>query len=84
MAEKRIGTVTHYFDRIGVAAVDLTDTLRVGDRVRVEGHTTKFEATIDKMQIDRKDVQEARPGQDVAVHLGERARAHDAIVKLEA
>lgn len=35
MAERRIGAVTHYFDRLGVAAVTLTDRLRVGDRIYV-------------------------------------------------
>lgn len=83
MAERRVGTVTHYFDRLGVAAVLLTDRLHVGDRIRVTGHTTDFTTTVDRMQVDHADVREAGPGDDVAVHVGERARTHDAVLRLE-
>ncbi len=84
MGERRVGTVTHYFDKLGVAAIDLTDTLRVGDRVHVTGHTTDVTTTVDRMQVDHADVQEAGPGQDVAAHVGEKVRQHDAVLVIEA
>lgn len=83
MGARRIGTVTHSFGRIGVAAVTLTDRLRVGDRVRIQGHTTDVVATVDGMQIDHVDVREAGPGDDVAVHLGQRVREHDAVLRID-
>lgn len=83
MAEREIGKVTHYFDRIGAAAVALTDRLRVGDRIHVVGHTTDVTTTVDRMQVDHGDVQEAGPGDDVAVHVGQRVREHDAILRVE-
>ncbi len=83
MGERQVGTVTHWFGHLGVAAVSLKDALRVGDRVRVKGATTDFTATIDRMQVDHKDVREAKPGDDVAVQLGQKAREHDAILKVE-
>lgn len=83
MAERRIGTVTHDFDRLGLAAVTLTDRLRVGDRIHVTGHTTNFVVTVDRMQVDHADVREAGPGDDVALHVGERARTHDAVLRIE-
>ena len=83
MGERQIGKVTHYFGHIGVAAVTLSDGLKVGDMVHVKGHTTDFTATVDRMQVDHQDVKEAKPGDDVAVHFGQRAREHDAILKVE-
>jgi putative protease len=83
MGERRVGTVTHYFDKLGVAAIDLTDKLRVGDRVHITGHTTDLTTTIDRMQVDHTDVQEAGPGQDVAAHVGEKVRQHDAVLVVE-
>lgn len=83
MGERRIGTVTHYFDRIGVAAITLTERLRVGDRIRVTGNTTDFVTTVDRMQVDHADVSAAAPGDDVAVHVGQKARAHDAVLQIE-
>jgi hypothetical protein len=46
MAEKLIGTVSHWFGNIMVAGIELTSKLAVGDRVHVLGHTTDFEQGI--------------------------------------
>ena len=83
MSEREIGKVTHYFSRIGVVGVTLTDRLRVGDSIHVKGHTTDFTATVDRMQVEHKDVQDAGPGDDVAVHVPQRAREHDVLLKVE-
>ena len=53
MAEEKIGVVTHYFGKIGVAAIELTDgMLRVGDTIHVKGHTSDFTQTVDSMQME--------------------------------
>jgi hypothetical protein len=83
MGEREVGKVTHWFSHLGVAAVALKDTLKVGDTIRVKGHTTDFTATVDRMQVEHKDVKEAKPGDDVAVHLGQKARQHDSVLKVE-
>ncbi len=83
MGERAIGKVTHYFGRIGAAAVSLTEPLRVGDRVHIVGRTTDLTMTVDRMQIDHADVQEAKPGDDVAVHATDRVREHDEVLKVE-
>lgn len=83
MGERAIGKVTHYFGKIGVAGMSLTEPLRVGDSVHVVGHTTDLTMTVDRMQIDHKDVQEAKPGDDVAVHVTDRVREHDEVLKVE-
>lgn len=84
MAEREIGKVTHYFGHAAVAAVTLTEALKVGDTIRVKGHTTDFTTTVDHLQIDHKDVPQAKPGDDVAVHVGQKAREHDVMFKVEA
>lgn len=83
MGEHTIGRVTHYFGRLGVAAVSLTETLRVGERVHVVGHTTDETMTVDHMQIDHQDVQVASAGDDVAVHVAARVREHDVVRRVE-
>ncbi|MFW6124857.1 MAG: hypothetical protein ACOC46_01805, partial [Pirellulales bacterium] len=41
MPEEEIGRVTHYFGKIGVAAIDITrGKLAVGDTIRIKGHTS--------------------------------------------
>jgi len=83
MAEKLIGTVSHWFGNIKVAGVDLTSKLAVGDRVHILGHTTDFEQEIKSMQIMHQDVSEAGRGDDVGVKLKARARVGDKVYRVE-
>ena len=68
MAEQPIGRVTHYFGKIGVAAIEITDgSLAVGDTIRIKGHTSDFTQTVDSMQIDGVPVQTAAAGASVGL-----------------
>ena len=83
MAEELIGRVTHYFGKIGVAAIEITaGSLSVGDTLHFKGHTSDFTHKVDSMQIDSKPVQQALPGQSVGIKLTEHAREHDMVYKL--
>ncbi len=80
MAEKKlVGEVTNYFGKIGVAAIKLVEPIKVGDRVRFEGATTNFEQQVASMQIDRKPIESAEPGQEIAIKVMERVRPHDKV-----
>jgi len=73
--EKLIGEITHYFNHIEVAIIRLKDTLKNGDTVRiVGGEETDFEQVVDSMQIDHKEVKEAKKGKSVGVKIKEKVR----------
>jgi translation elongation factor EF-1alpha len=76
-----IGTVTHYFSHLSVAAVTLTDTLRVGDRIHIVGHTTNMEQAVESMEVDHQKVEIAAPGDDVALAVAHHVRDHDKIFR---
>jgi len=83
MSEIEIGKVTHYFSKIGVAAVEIThDVLRVGDTIHVKGHTSDFTQKIDSMQLDNQQVQAATVGQGVGFKVAGHARQHDVVYKV--
>lgn len=83
MAEQKIGTVTHYFGKIGVAALRITDgELRVGDTIRVKGHTSDFTQTVDSMQVEHESVELARKGDEVGLKTAEYTREHDTVYKV--
>jgi translation elongation factor EF-1alpha len=83
MSEQEIGRVTHYFGKIGVAALEITaGGLAVGDTIHVKGHTSDFTQTIDSMQIDGKEVEAARPGESVGIRVKDHAREHDVVFKV--
>jgi translation elongation factor EF-1alpha len=78
MADRKlVGKVTHFFSKISVAGIQLSDTLQVGDRISIEGATTKFEETIDSMQIENAKVQEAKPGDIIGIKVKDKTRVGD-------
>ena len=83
MAEQQIGRVTHYFGKIQVAAIEITEgTLSVGDTIHFKGHTSDFTQTVDSMQIEGESVQQASAGQGVGIRVIEHAREHDDVYKV--
>jgi putative protease len=85
MAEQKIGVVTHYFGKIGVAALKITNgELRVGDTIHVKGHTSDFTPTVDSMQVEHESVEVARTGDEVGMKTAEYVREHDAVLKVVA
>lgn len=84
MAEVEIGKVLHYFSKVGVAAIQVTQgVLRVGDTIHIKGHTSDFTQTIDSMQVDNQPVQEAPAGKSVGLRVKDHAREHDQVFRVE-
>lgn len=82
MSDNPIGKVSHYFDHIGVAVLQLTDTIRVGDTIHFLGHSTDFTQNVDSLQIEHKNVAEAKPGQDVALKVAQKLHPGDRALKV--
>ena len=79
---EKVGEVTHYFTKIGVAVIDVTAPIKVGDRIAVKGMTTNFEQTVDSMQIDGKNIEEAKKGDDIGMKVADRVRMGDVVYRL--
>ena len=71
---KQLGKVIHWYDKISVAVVKLDAPLSKGDKVVVKHGDEEFEDTITSMQIDHKDVDSAKKGDDAAVKLSQKAK----------
>ena len=83
MEEKKVGEVIKFFSKIGVAAIRMTEgSLKVGDQIRIMGHTTDFVQTLDSIQIENKAVAEAGPGADIGIKVKDKVREHDAVYKV--
>ena len=76
---KKVGRITRYFHKIGVAAVMLEDSLKVGDKISIEGATTSFEQNVASMQVDRMDIKEGESGQEIAIKVKDRVRENDEV-----
>lgn len=80
---KAVGNVTHYFTKISVAIVELTDTLSVGDNILVKGMTTSVEQPVESMQIEHKEVETAKAGQSIGLKVNDRVREGDTVYKIK-
>lgn len=75
MADFKVGRVTHYYDKIGVAVVELDDTLAVGDKIKFSrGGEDLFEQEVSSMQIEHEKVQEAKGGQTIGLKVEQQVR----------
>lgn len=79
--EERVGVVTHYYGDLSVAAVRLEGRLRVGDTIRVLGHTSDFVQRVDSIQIAHQPVSEASAGEEIGLKVTGHAREHDVVYK---
>jgi len=82
MPEEEVGKVSDFFARPVVAGIELTGTLKVGDKLHIKGHTTDMEFIVDSMQIDNVNVEEARAGDSVGIKVADRVRRGDAIYRV--
>jgi len=82
MPEQMIGRVDHWYGKLNVAGIELTDRLAVGDHIHILGHTTDFEQDVTSMQIMHQDVAQAGPGDDVGVKIQFRVRIGDRVYKV--
>ncbi len=83
MPEVEVGRVSKFFGKVSVAAVEVKDTIRVGDKLHFKGATTDFTTQVESMEIERSPIEEAKPGDFVGIKVPERVRPGDRVYKVE-
>ena len=80
---KLIGEIAHYFGNIGVAVIDLNDTLKVGDTIKIIGGVdTDFTQTVESMEIEHEKVETAKAGDSIGLKVKEKVREGYKVYKL--
>lgn len=82
MADKPAGKITHYYDKIGVAVVEVMSPLAVGDEIKVSGHENEFSQKIESMQIEHEQIQKAGKGKVVGMKVEQSVKEHDLVFKV--
>ena len=75
MTGTRVGEVTHYFDRLGVATVLLSNSLSKGDSVHFLGHGSDFIQQVSSIQIEHETILAAKKGDEVAIKTDKPVKA---------
>jgi len=82
MPEKEIGKVSDFFARPVVAGIEMSGSLKLGDKIHIKGHTTDMEFIVDSMQINNADVTEGKAGDSVGIKVDDRVRRGDTVYKV--
>lgn len=79
---KLIGKITHYFGKIEVAVIELSDTLKVGDTIRIVGGEADFTQNVDSMEIEHQKVEEAKAGESVGLRVDQKVKEGYSVYKV--
>ena len=82
MKEERIGRISNYYNKLGVATIILENKLTVGDTIHIKGHTTDLIQNLESMQIEHKNVEQAKEGDCIGIKIKEHVREHDVVYKV--
>ena len=83
MVEKiLVGKVAHYYPKIGVAVIDLKERLKKGDKIEIEGKTTKLIQAVTSMQLNHVDIEVGEAGQLIGLKVENRVREGDKVYKI--
>jgi len=83
MAEEKVGEVVKFFAKPSVAAVKIVSgELKVGDTIKITGHTTDITNTIESMEVNNQKVEKAVPGDYIGVKVSDRVRPGDEVFRV--
>lgn len=83
MAEVQVGKVTHYYNKIGVAIVDVSAPFKVGDTIKISGHDQEFTQTVTSMQIEHQQIEAAKPKDVIGLKVDRPVKEKDLVYKVE-
>lgn len=74
----QIGKITHYYDKIGVAVVEVVNQpIKLGDMVKISGHDNEFTQKITSLQVEHNQFNEVSPGQSCGVKMDQKVKPGD-------
>lgn len=82
MADTQIGKITHFYDKINVAVVELIGNLKIGDTIKIVGHGNEFTQTVSSMQIEHEKLEEAHKDQEIGLLVDKPVKEGDVVFKV--
>lgn len=77
--EKEIGKIIHFYDKIDVGVIELKSSLKVGDKIHVQGAHDDFEQTIESMQLEHEQIESGKKGQQIAIKVDQPVHKSDKV-----
>jgi len=84
MANKRVGKVKHYFNKIGVAAIVFESKLSVGDKIKfVKNGKEIFQQEVTSIQKEHQNIPSVKKGDDVGMKVDQPVKEGMEIFKID-
>ena len=80
--EVEIGRVAHYYNHLSVAVLKLTESLKLGDKIHIVGHSTDLIERVASMEVNHHSVEWVKSGEDVAIKVLEPVHEHDMVYRI--
>ena len=79
MGLTQIGKITHYYDKIGVAVVKLSQKMKIGDKIKISGHDKEYSQVISSMQVEHEQITEAKKGDELGIKVEQSVKEGDVV-----
>lgn len=84
MDGNKIGSVSHYYDKIKVAILNLTSDIKVGDKIKfVRGGEELFSQNVDSIQVEHKSIDSASSGDVIGLMVENDVKEGTEVYKIE-
>lgn len=80
--DTKVGKITHYFDHIGVAVVDLVKPLAIGDKIKIVGHGKEFIQEASSIQTDHENIKKAKKKDSIGLKVDQAVKENDLVYKV--
>jgi len=84
VADFKIGKVTHFYDKIGVAVIELSGSLSVGDKIKfTRGGEDLFEQEVKSMQIEHEKKDSVKKGDVIGLKVDKEVKEGAEVYKIQ-
>lgn len=78
----KVGKITHYYNKIGVAVVKVSSSIMLGDKIKIVGHDNEASQIVKSMQIEGKAIEKAAPGDSIGLKVDGEVKDNDEVYKI--
>lgn len=83
LADTKVGKVNHFYDKIGVAVVDILAPIKVGQRIKIGEEDSCFVQEVSSMQIEHEQITTAKKGQMIGLKVDKPVKKGDTVYKVK-
>jgi putative protease len=81
--EKLVGKIIHYYGKLGVVIIELSETLEVGKTIHIKGAHDDFTQEVKELQYEHQAITAGKAGQQVGLKVDQKIHENDEVYLAE-